>query len=327
MAGAEIVDGSVAGFVEQLTTSRTFLVSYRRAPRLPLPLPLHTLVSLAAPLLVACGAERTALDPITLSVAPTAIACVAGDQVTLTATVTGGPATTAFTALGGAVWIASADRTRGVAAVACEAAGSGRVSVDAGGTQLVVPASVQPPPAGTLHVSVSPSTLSLVSGTTAALTAQVTSTRPGVTTDARFTTPDTSVAFVDSLFGIVRAVAPGTTTVSVQARGDRTVRVAVPVTVTRSSALVTSITAGPSSVLLVVGDSVRIGTAVQLATTAPAGTSRAVTYESSDPAVATVSAAGVVRGTGQGIAIVTAAPVAAPLLRARIFVTVRVPAP
>jgi uncharacterized protein YjdB len=105
------------------------------------------------------------------------------------------------------------------------------------------------------------------------------------------------------------------------------VRAGATVSVVRGSTLANGITMVPVGMRLLVGDSARVTTTVLLTSTAPAGTSRAVTYESADPAIAVVSPDGVVRGVGPGSTVVIASAVAAPRLQAQVVVTVLVPAP
>lgn len=288
------------------------------------------------------GARRAALaalpglaacDPVTrtdarLDVTPAAVACVAGDAVRLDATVDGGhAAAVAFGVDGDAAWLVAVARDRGTATVACEAAGRAVVTVEGAGRRVLVPVTVQPPPAGTLRATVAPSALALVAGTTAYLDGRVESSRAGVSTDVRYSTRDTAVAVVDSIFGLVRATGAGTTTLVAAARADRRVTAEATVVVTRSSTLVTAIFPAPPALAIDVGDSARVSATIQLAATAPPGTSRAVAFATSDAAVAVVSPDGVVRGVGPGTTTILLSPVAAPLLRARVAVSVRAPLP
>jgi hypothetical protein len=268
------------------------------------------------------------VGPLRLEVSPAEIACAAGDQVAVTATTEGGVrAAVDFTVLGDGAWITSVQRDRGTATLACEAAGQGALLVEAAGARAVVPIAVQPPPLGTLAVSVSPAAVSLINGTSTTLDARVTSTLAGVSTEARFSSSDTSVVVVDSVFGVVRSVAPGTATVFAAARADRRVQAQATVTVTRGSSLANGINVSPPAMVLLVADSARITASVQLTRDAPPGTSREVIFTSSDPSVAVVSAKGWVRGLAQGNASIFVAPVVAPLLRGRVAVAVRVPMP
>jgi len=272
----------------------------------------------------ACG---SASDPSagSLDVTPAAVTCTAGDRVTLHASLDGGPATPIeFEAAGGGIWLTRPDRS--TASVACEAAGQHRVQVTAGPHLVVVPVAVQPPAAGTLQLTVTPSPLTLVNGSVQLLAATVTSSRPGVSTAVRFLTADTALVVVDSIAGTVRARGPGTTQVVVQTYADPATRVVVPVTVTRGSAVVVGLAPDPFNLLLQVGDSARLGATVFLAPGAPATTSRASTFTSTNPDVVRVTG-NVARAVGAGTATIVVAPVASPALKAGIPVTVRDPAP
>ncbi|AHG89123.1 Ig domain protein group 2 domain protein [Gemmatirosa kalamazoonensis] len=282
---------------------------------------------LAAALAAIACRDGTTADAGALRVDPAAVTCVAGDRVELRATEAGRPTAATFTVEGDPAWLASVRRDRGAATLVCEAAGRGGIAVERGTTRVVVPVVVDPPPDGTLRVTLAPETLTLVNGTSAPVHALVSSARTGVSTDARFTTSDTAVATVDSLLGLVTATGPGTTTIVAAARADRRVRATARVTVTRASALAVALTTSPGSVAVLIGDSARVSATVQLADTAPPGTSRAVRYSSENTAVAEVSPSGVVRGIAAGGTTIVATAVVAPGLKSRIPVTVFVPAP
>jgi hypothetical protein len=140
----------------------------------------------------------------------------------------------------------------------------------------------------------------------------------------RFASLDTAVAVVDSA-GLVRAVAPGTTTVVTHAAADPSVRRPVAVTVTRGSALIASLFAEPSVSILTVGDTVRLRPFVGLAPTAPPNVSRDVVYTVIDTAFVTVTPSGLVRGRKPGTARILIVPVVSPALRFTAFVAVREP--
>jgi hypothetical protein len=262
-----------------------------------------------------------------LAVTPADVACVAGDQVALAATDGDRAVPATFTVTGDGAWLATVDRARGSATLRCEAAGDGVVAVEGAGQHVGVPVTVDPPPDGTLRLTLTPDTLSLVNGTAAPLVARVTSTRPGERTEPRYRSDDTAVAEVDSVFGLVTATGPGTAVVTAAARADRRVRATATVMVVRGSTFVDALTLSPAALSMVVGDSGRVVATVQLAPNAPPGTSRAVLFRSDDPTVAVVSSAGVVRGVGQGGTYIVAAPAAAPRIVARVPVAIRVPAP
>ena len=111
---------------------------------------------------------------------------------------------------------------------------------------------------------------------------------------------DESVARVNPATGEVTGVAPGTTTVSATAEG-----VAGTAQVTVSAISVASVEVSPGSGSLYSGRSLQL-TAVVKAADGSTLTDRRVTWTSSDPALASVSDAGVVSAAGFGIATITA---------------------
>ena len=284
------------------------------------------LLPAALALALACRDGATASDAPP-AVAPSRVACVAGDRVALAATADGRSVPATFTVRGDGAWLAGVARDRGSATLVCEAEGSGSVLVESAGGSAVVDVRVDPPPAGTLRLTLAPAALSLVNGNAAPLSAVITSARPGVSTAPRFYSTDPSIATVDSIFGLVTAAGPGTVQVVAAARADRGVRETATVSVTRGSAFAVGLAVAPSGLRLVLGDSGRVLATVQLATTAPSGTSRAVSWATDDPRVAVVSPNGVVRAVGQGTTFILAAAVAAPKLAAGVPVTVTVPPP
>ena len=141
-----------------------------------------------------------------------------------------------------------------------------------------------------------PAALTLKAGERAALTATIfpaNASNPAVA----WASSDTGVAAVDES-GLVTAVAPGTATVTVTtADGGKTAACTVSVTQDVSGV---SIDEAAEPVLLTMGD-----TAVLHATVAPAeATNRTVIWSSTNPAVATVSPAGVITPIAPGTAAV-----------------------
>jgi len=149
-------------------------------------------------------------------------------------------------------------------------------------------------------VAVSPSTVALAPGDTVQLTASPRDAAGNPLTGlaVAWSSSDSAVAKV-SASGLVTGVTVGSATVTAiveQQRGTATVTVVVPVA---------SVTVSPSTVALAPGDTVRLAaTPKDAAGTALTG--RAVAWSSSDSAVATVSASGLVTGVAVGSATVTA---------------------
>jgi hypothetical protein len=262
-----------------------------------------------------------------LTVSPASVACTAGDAVALEATVGGRRAPASFTVAGDGAWLTDVRRDQGTASVACEAEGRGDVFVEAAGRRATVPVVVAPAPAAGVRVSVAPASIALVSGTTAWIDGRAVVARPGASDGVRYRSLDTTVAAVDSVFGLVRATGPGATSVLAEARANRAVRAAASVAVVRTGTLVVAIFPNVSALTLGLGDSARVTAGLQLAPGAPPATSRALVFTTTDPSVAVVSPTGWVRAVGQGVGSVLIAPAVAPLLRTRVVVTVSVPAP
>src|SRR5689334_21767382 len=101
----------------------------------------------------------------------------------------------------------------------------------------MVPVTVRAPAPGTVRLTVSPAAVTMVNGSTAWLDAAVATTRPGISTGARFVSADTTVVAVDYASGTLRATGPGTTEVFVVSHADPSAEALVPVTVTRGSAV------------------------------------------------------------------------------------------
>ncbi len=145
-------------------------------------------------------------------------------------------------------------------------------------------------------VTVSPTTASIVIGSTTQLTATV-SPANATNTNVTWSSSNTSVATV-STTGLVTAVAAGTATVTVTTQdGGKTATSAITVT----PVAVTGVTVSPTSA------TVSIGSTQQLtATVTPANaTNKTVTWSSSSTAIATVSTTGLVTGVAAGTATIT----------------------
>ena len=147
-------------------------------------------------------------------------------------------------------------------------------------------------------VSLDKTTLGLTKGETARLTATV---EPSNATNKSVTwsSDNPSVATVNN--GVVSAVSEGTATITVTAQGDSTKSASCTVTVTAAAVPVTGVTLNKTSTSLYVGN-----TETLTATVAPDNaTNKAVTWTSSDSAVATVDQNGVVTAVDRGTATIT----------------------
>ncbi len=115
-----------------------------------------------------------------------------------------------------------------------------------------------------------------------------------------YTSSDESVAVVTD-HGLITAVCPGSAVITVTAADGSGVNKTVPVTVASPAVPVSSVTLECDSMLLGKGQSSEISASV-----APSdATNKTLTYSSSDPAVASVDANGVVTGIAAGTAEIT----------------------
>lgn len=149
-----------------------------------------------------------------------------------------------------------------------------------------------------VSVSVDPGTLSMVAGKTGTLTATV---LPAEATDksVAWSTSDAAVATVSSA-GVVTAVAAGSATITVTTT-DGGKKASCSVTVTPAHIDVSSVAIEPAELKVELTK-----TATLTATVLPADASDpSVSWSSSDPSVATVSAEGVVTGVALGATTVT----------------------
>jgi uncharacterized protein YjdB len=162
-------------------------------------------------------------------------------------------------------------------------------------------------------VSVSPTAATVDVGETRALTATVTSEN-GSTTAVTWRTGNASVATV-SAAGVVTGVAVGTTDVVAVSVADTTRRASTTITV---EAAVRSVSVTPGTSSLVAGQTVQLTPTV----VADAPLSTAVTYRSSNSAVARVSATGLVTAVAIGSASVVVLSVADTTKRATALVSV-----
>jgi uncharacterized protein YjdB len=255
------------------------------------------------------------------------VACGVGQEARLVATLADGPRGASFE------FVASDDRVRvtavagGTATLVCRAAGRATVTVSSAGRSATVAVTATPAPGAVLGLDVEPASLTLVTAATWRLAARVRTRDARVSDAARFASLDTAVATVDSVTGVVRATAPGVTSLVVRSAADPSVRATVPVTVGRATAAVSVLIVEPPFVRLVVGDTARVTARVGLAPGAPPGTSRDVTWGTNDTTVVFVRADGLVQGRRPGAALVTARPVAAPAVLGVTPVTVREPPP
>ena len=247
----------------------------------------------------------TAVTGVTLT--PKSLTLIAGNTATLTATVTPNDATNK------AVTWATSDAAVATVAngvVTAVAEGTATITVktaDGGKTDTCAVTVMAALPPGSVLVSaiaLNETTLNMAAGSTATLTAAITpndATNKAVT----WSTSDAAVATVTN--GVVTAVAVGTATITVSAvyGENENVKATCAVTVLPSgTVLVSSITLNETTLALVAGDTANLTPAI----TPDNATDKAVTWATSDAAVATV-VNGVVTAVAEGTATITVSAV------------------
>ncbi len=180
------------------------------------------------------------------------------------------------------------------------AAGSATITVTTvdGGKTATVAVTVTNSVVAVTGVTVSPTTATLSVGGTQQLTPTV-SPSNATNKNVTYSSSNASVASVNAS-GLITGVAAGSATITVTTvDGGKTATVSV--TVTNTNVAVTSVTISPTSATLSVG-----GTQQLTATVSPVNaTNKNVTYSSSAPSVATVSATGLVTAVAVGTAVIT----------------------
>ena len=178
------------------------------------------------------------------------------------------------------------------------APGSATITATADGKSASVSVTVSPLPVQAIVVSPSPAQLTV--GQSVTLGVQITDASGKIVDRAKtFSSDAPSIATVDAQ-GVVRGVAPGTTTIRVSSEG----RVGT-TTVIVSRVPVASVSVSPSTASVVAGRTVTLSATVRDASGATL-TDRTVTWSSSNTAVATVSQSGVVTGLAPGSAVIFA---------------------
>ncbi|MBV9878841.1 MAG: Ig-like domain-containing protein [Gemmatirosa sp.] len=280
------------------------------------------------------GTVPVTIDPLppvaTLAAvaSPAAVSCFPGQTRTVTLTITGGddiPRTSVSAPNGNISVSAPAGGTP--VTITCATPGTSALNYGVtAGTQSVrgsVPVTIAAP---FTSIALTPTSVVLALGASRPLAATFTlaaGAPPTTPQTVTWASSDPTIATVNAA-GVITAVgAVGRQAViTATSTVDPSLRAAVPVTVAAPS-LVASLTVSPSSVALATGATQQITAGVTLTPGAPPATSTAVTYTSSDPAIASVSASGLVTaGSTGGTAIITVASVAAPAVTQQVGVTV-----
>jgi uncharacterized protein YjdB len=161
-------------------------------------------------------------------------------------------------------------------------------------------------------ITIAPQSVSVIAGGQLQLNAVVAGDA-GALLDLRWTSDNPAIASVNTR-GIVTGVTPGNTIVRVSAVGDPRVTTTAQVTVTSAG----SITLTPTTLALGAGEQRALSAAVNL----EPGLSTALTWQSQNGAVATISSTGVITGVSVGSSLITAVSVADTTVRATATVTV-----
>lgn len=163
------------------------------------------------------------------------------------------------------------------------------------------------------NISLTPTTVSLGAGQTQALQATV-QIDPGLPTTVTWRTSAATVATV-SAAGVVAGVALGTASITAVSVGDTTLRATATVNVVP---IVRAVAVTPITASLFINGTQQLSATV----TADAGAAQTVTWRSSNPAAATVSATGLVTAVGLGSAAITVLSTADTTRRATSAITV-----
>lgn len=260
----------------------------------------------------ACGDDVTVpvapAAPVVISITPPSASMNVGEALNFAVQITGG-STTAAPTLSSCTSSNAAVATAAVQGSACRvtavAAGNATVTA-AASTGQVAAASVTvsaPTPAIT-SLAVSPSAAQLGVGQSVTLVPTV---QPaGRTVTYTYATSSAATATV-SAAGVVTAVAPGVATITVTAAGsgagfaNASIQQAVTITVSERTPGLTALNVQPATVALALGGTQALTASVQ----GPRASAATITYGTSAPSIATVSAMGVITAVGQGTAVVT----------------------
>ncbi|HWJ21686.1 MAG TPA: Ig-like domain-containing protein [Gemmatimonadaceae bacterium] len=235
-----------------------------------------------------------------VSIAPSSAAIVVGQSTQLTANVTdvnGAPLRDRFVA-----WSSSNDQIATVSSsglVVARAVGTVTITATVEAKSATASVSVGAVPVGA--VTISPALIRLNVGEQMTVTTIITDASGNVLSGrpVTFSSDAPAIATV-SAGGVVRGVSPGTTTIRAESEGRSGVA-----TVTVSPVPVASVSVSPPSASLVVGTTTTLTATVKDAS-GNTLSGRAVSWTTSNAAVATVSASGVVSAVAPGTAIITA---------------------
>ncbi|HZZ84327.1 MAG TPA: Ig-like domain-containing protein [Anaeromyxobacteraceae bacterium] len=245
----------------------------------------------------ACAATLTSI-----AIAPATASVAAGASQAFTATALFSDGTTADVS-STATWSSSDDSVAiFTGAGAAKGVKAGAVTVTATAQGVSGTAQLQVTPAAASSVSVSCASLTLASGTGTACTAYLLfgdGSKQDVTGSAAWTSSAGSVATVAA--GAVSGVAPGTATISAAAGG-----LTGSATVTVTSAVLDALAVGPDLQTIPIGVQLPFAATGIFSDGTQQDLTSQVSWTTGNPAVATISGAGLATAVGQGSTTVTA---------------------
>jgi|GEM_PF-1558541 len=267
----------------------------------------------------ACGDNVTvppAINtPVVISITPPSATLNVGEKVAFAVQISGGstsvvPTVSSCTSNNTAV--ASAALAGTTCTVTAVAAGNATITATAStGVSAAAQVTVAAPAPAITGLSLTPAAANVSVGGNVTITANPTSTPNGVTVTRTFATSSAAIASVTAA-GVVTGVAPGTATITASVTGTgtgfttTTLSGSVTVTVTALPPGVTAINVTPQAVSLIAGLSPSQTQQLTASATQPTGAAAATfTYGTTNPAVATVSATGLVTAAGPGAAVIT----------------------
>ncbi len=272
-------------------------------------------LSLGALALGACGDDVTVpvapAAPITLSITPPSANMNIGEAVNFAVQISGGPSTGAPT-LASCTSSSATVATATVSGSSCRvtAIGAGNATITAAastGQSAAASVSVAAPAAAISGLVVSPSAASVPVNQTVSIVPTVNRGASAVTVAYTYASSTASVATVTAA-GVVTAVAPGVATITVTATGTgtgfttTTLTSAAAITVTALPTGLTSLNVTPTTLSLSAGATAQLVASAQQ----PAGAAAAaITYGTTAPAIANVSATGLVTAVAPGTAVIT----------------------
>ncbi len=269
-------------------------------------------LALSALALGACGDDVTVpvapAAPTTLSITPPSATMNIGEAVNFAVQISNSASTLASCTSSSAT-VATATVSGSSCRVTAIGAGNATITAAAStGQSAAASVSVVAPAPAITALAVSPSAAQLAVGSSLTVVPTVNRANSTVAVVYTYASSTASVATV-SATGMVTAVAPGTTTITVTAAGTGTgfaaasLTSAATITVSDRAPGLTSLQVSPATAALTVGGTQAVTANVQGPRASAATTTK--TYGTSAPAIATVSATGVITAVAAGTATIT----------------------